>query len=512
MERPRFTLGLLTALLAVLAVAPAAASAASAARMAKADAHASAFKRSASKTPVYDPAPPAGAQVLKYKFGPMKIQPGQNIIDIDVQKERPSEDGWIVGFRPGLVDSKTGKSPNVAEVHLHHAVWLVDFKPTFAAGEEKTYFNAPAGYGWRYTTKQQWMLNHMIHDLVGQPHEVDLTYTLYFIPDSAPEAAGIKEIKTQWMDVQGIKPYPVFDAIKGQGTKGRFTYPDQAPNAYKADGKVRNRWTVDRDATLVVTAGHLHPGGLWTDLNLTRDGKTVRLFRSRANYFEPAGAVSWDVAMSATGKDWRVAVKKGDVLSTNATYDTTKASWYEVMGIMVVGITNGPDGGVDPFTGQVDQTDYLTHGRLKENIEPRGAGKPNAAFRNALKLRPGPFKSKVTIKNFVYKPGDLTLRGTQGAPPQVRQGQSLTFVNQDDPLTVRFHTITSCKAPCNRGSGIRYPLADGQNVFDSGELGFGLTISTVGLYDNGDAKTPITAAIDTPAAKEKCAKNGATST
>src|SRR3954451_4106631 len=145
----------------------------------------------------------------------------------------------------------------------------------------------------------------MIHDLAGQPHEVDITYTLYFIPDSAPEAAGIKEIDTQWMDVQGIKPYPVFSAIKGSGTKGKFVYPDQAKNPYPdRPTNPRNQWVVDHDATLVNTAGHLHPGGLWTDLNLTRDGKTVRLFRSRANYYDPSGAISCNVSMSATAADW----------------------------------------------------------------------------------------------------------------------------------------------------------------------------------------------------------------
>jgi len=460
---------------------------------------ASAFQASTRKIDVLDPPPPAGAQVLKYKFGPMKIQPGQNIIDVDVQKERPAENGWIVGFRPGLVDSKTGKSPNVNIVHLHHAVWLVDLKPVFAAGEEKTYFHAPQGYGWRYTTKQTWMLNHMIHDLTGQPHEVDLTYTLYFIPDSAPEAAGVKEMETQWMDVQGVKPYPVFNAIRGSGTKGNFEYPDQAKNPYP-DGKVRNKWTVDRDATLVTTAGHLHPGGLWTDLKLTRDGKTVNIFRSHANYFEPSGPVSWDVAMSGTGPNWKVAVKKGDVLSTTATYDTKKASWYEVMGIMVVGITKGDDGGVDPFTGQLHKTDYLTHPRLPENID--NGGRPNPGLSNPLRLRSGPFKDKITIRNFVYQQGDLSMPGKKGLPPQVQQGKQLTFVNQDDPLTVRFHTITSCKAPCNKTSGIKFPLVDGPSVFDSGELGFGPTVDF-----GSDANTPISPVINTPAPKSKCDKS-----
>src|SRR3954454_21730250 len=205
---------LLLALIAALALFVAPASASRMTREQAADAHASAFAPADLKIPVRDPAPPPGAQVLNYKFGPLKIKPGQNMIDIDIQKERPNVDGWIVGFRPGLVDAKTSKKPPVNEVHLNHAVWLVDFKPTFAAGEEKTNFNAPPGFGWRYTTKQLWVVNHMIHDLVGAPHDVYITYTLYFIPDSAPEAADIHEMDTQWMDFEGVMPYPVFNAMK----------------------------------------------------------------------------------------------------------------------------------------------------------------------------------------------------------------------------------------------------------------------------------------------------------
>ena len=116
---PAKVLAFAVALCALIAL-PSAAQASRIAAEQKADAHASAFKRSATnmKIPVRDPGPPPGAKVLKYKFGPMKIQPGQNIIDIDVQKERPAVDGWIVGFKPGLIDAKTGKNPPVTEVHL----------------------------------------------------------------------------------------------------------------------------------------------------------------------------------------------------------------------------------------------------------------------------------------------------------------------------------------------------------------------------------------------------------
>jgi hypothetical protein len=472
-------------------------------------ANASAFHAARTNIAARDPGPPPGAQVLNYQFGPMKIQPGQNFIDIGVEQNKPTENGWIVGFRPGLVYAKGGKSPSVKVVHLHHAVWLSSdaagaLRPTFAAGEEKTYFNAPPGYGWRYRTNQAWLINHMIHDLTSQPQDVYITYTLWFIPDSAPEAASMTEMKTLWMDVQGIKPYPVFNALRGSGTKHRFTYPTQAPKAYAADGIVRNRWVADHDGTMVSTAGHLHPGGLWTDLNITRDGVTKRIFRSRANYFEPVGAVSWDVAMSATTDNWKVNFRKGDVITTTATYDTSRASWYEVMGIMVVGITDQQvPGGVDPFTQHVDQTGYLTHGRLKENIDSgvrRSIGLPNPA-----KLRPGPFKDRIVIRNFVYGQGDLTLGGRSGLPPRVRQGQSLTFVNQDDPVALRFHTITACRVPCNQSGGIGYPLADGPFGFDSGELGYGPTIDATSYASGQTGSLPMTAAVPVPTAMANCA-------
>jgi len=59
--------------------------------------------------------------------------------------------------------------------------------------------------------------------------------------------------------------------------------------------------------------------------------------------------------------------------------------------------------------------------------------------------------------------------------PTVKAGQSLTFTNSDDKVTKNglWHTITACKAPCNRSTGIAYPLADADVQFDSGELGTG---------------------------------------
>jgi plastocyanin len=90
----------------------------------------------------------------------------------------------------------------------------------------------------------------------------------------------------------------------------------------------------------------------------------------------------------------------------------------------------------------------------------------------------------IAIKNFIYGEGDLT--GLAGASmPVVKQGGKLTFDNDDAPASVSgvgqpsggnlpiYHTITACKAPCTKSTGIAYPLADGKTTFDSGELGYG---------------------------------------
>ncbi|MDP9135979.1 MAG: hypothetical protein M3N56_14265 [Actinomycetota bacterium] len=408
-------------------------------------------------------------QHLKFRYGPVTIKPGQNTISIDGDGvPKPKVPGWIVGFRPNLKRTN-GSIPRVDVLHLHHAVWLINGDLTFAAGEEKTNSRLPKGFGWRHEPDDQWVLNHMVHNLLPNRDRVYLTYTLDFIPDSSPAARRMKAVETRWLDVEAGKAYPVFDVLRGSGRDGRFTYPNDAPGAY-GGGPRRNELTIHHDGVLVQTAGHLHPGGLYTDLTLTRGGRRVNLFRSRAKYWEPAGAVSWDVAMTATRKNWRVAVKTGDVLSVSATYDSRRASWYESMGIMPVAFAAHARGGVDPFSGKLERRGRLTHGHLPEN-DNHGGGRGGLADPRRMTAVPAA-ADPLAITDFLYGQGDLLRGGAASRPPEVAAGQSLTFVNRDAARTI-FHTITSCRAPCNRTTGIAYPLADGPVVFDSGELGFG---------------------------------------
>ena len=318
-----------------------------------------------------------GVQTLTYEYGPVRIAPGQNTIEIEENQLKPPADGWITRFKPDLVYASDGTVPGVDVVHLHHGVWLTEdpaaslgFSPLFAAGEEKTVIASPPGFGWRYDAGDRWLMNHMIHNLTPTEAEVYITYELDFVPAGTPEAAGMHEVETAWLDTVG-GAYPVFDARRGRhGGDRRFTFPDEAPKAPRT-----NTWVVPEDGALVGAAGHLHPGGLYTDLKLTRDGRTVPLFRSRAKYFEPAGAVSWDVAMTVTPPDWRAGVRAGDVVSVSGTYDTRRASWYESMAIMPAMFDPGGTG-ADPFATNVDVEGQVTHGHLPENgsTPPRTPG------------------------------------------------------------------------------------------------------------------------------------------
>jgi plastocyanin len=414
------------------------------------------------------PGPRPGVERLHYEFGPIHIAPGQNTIEFQGNELKPDVPGWIVGFKPDLI-YKDGTVPRVDVIHLHHGVWVSNFQPLFAAGEEKTIVKAPEGYGWPYKPSDDWIMNHMIHNLTPSPTDVYITYDLDFIPAGSPAAAGIKDVRTVWLDVTGYQIYPVFDVHKGAGGKDRrFTYPDEARGL--GAGYRKNTWTATEDGVLVGTAGHLHPGGLWTDLELTRDGRTVHLFRSRAKYFEPAGAVSWDVAMTATPSSWRVGIRKGDVLSVSATYDTRRSSWYESMGIMQVAF-NPAGAGPDPFVTAPATEGEVTHGHLPENRNHGGAfgGLPDA---RRLLAAPPARSRVVPVRGFVYGQGDLGLTGRRGRPPTIRPGQTLKFVNRDAKGNI-FHTITSCKAPCTGRTGIAFPLANGPLRFDSGNLGFG---------------------------------------
>ena len=298
-------------------------------------------------TIVVSPTPTASAasvpQQLHFEYGPVHLGPGQNIIQISPGNiPKPTVPGWITGIRANMV-FPDGSIPDSDVIMLHHAVWLNlsagdSTTPSFperffAVGEEKTALALPTGFGYRYEPTDQWRLNYMLHVLVNQSFDVKVTYDLDFVPDSDP--GKLRSVRPLWMDVQNGSGYPVFDALAGTGVAGKFTYPAMATNPY-GGGAAKNEYTVPVGGVLVATAGHLHSGGLSTEMFVTRNvltgPKTKRIFKSEAVYYEPAGPVSWDVSLTATPATWKVHVRPGDTLSIQATYDTERVVLVRVDG------------------------------------------------------------------------------------------------------------------------------------------------------------------------------------
>ena len=459
---------------------------------------------------------------LHFTYGPIDVKPGQNDIKNVFlgASAKPKVDGFIIRARPDL-QYLNGKVPPVDVIHLHHGVWmnlsgtspaapLASIEPIFFGGEEKTIFQIPRGYGYPYHVKDTWLLNHMIHNNTPNRTKVNLVWDIDFIPSTTELYKTVKPVKPLWMDVRRGHGYPVFDVLRNTGGGGHFTYPDQAKTSPYPAGAPENEFTMPFGGTLVAAVGHLHPGGLYDDIDVMRAGASppklaacdepkvskasrgkskrtcitakagsvkdsVRIFRSAAKYYDPAGPVSWDVSLTASRPDWRVKVNTGDTVRISSTYENKQSAWYENMGIVVLFMAIGDNSGVDPFAKPVDWRGELTHGHLPENNNHGGDLK---TFVDARTLPDGAITPIVNIKNFQFLPGDLGLLSDPGngpgKVPVIQAGQPIEFVNQDDP-NITWHSITTCAAPCNRSTGISYPVANGvaDSQFDSGQLGFG---------------------------------------
>ena len=452
-----------------------------------------------------------GVQRYLYRYGPLIAPAGQNLVLVGpVTLAHPPGDGYMKRLRPDLVGTD-GVPPPVDVVHMHHAqlLNLSELDPvtplhegTFPTplriagwAEEKTIATLPEPYGYPVKDSDVWATDYMLHNATPQTHVVYMELELDWVPAGTPTAAKMKPAYPLWFDVRNSEAYPVFDVPRGSGRNGTARYPDDFPDAYKDvegrpgatnyGGSKLNEWVADRDLTLVAGAGHLHPGGLWTDLDIVRNGRTARAFRSKAHYFDPNGPVSWDMAMEFTPPDWRVAVRKGDTLRLSTVYDTQRAWVYEAMGIMLMYYTQ-EDPGADPFTEKIATSGEVTHGHLAA-ASNHGGGP--ARMPDPSTLPDGAtVQDSVGIANFVYTPGDTSAGGQLGLPPVVDPGKPLSFFNFDASAQVP-HTITACRPPCNRTTGISYPLPDAEVQFDSGQLGYG-TPEFSAFVQRADWRTP----------------------
>jgi plastocyanin len=315
----------------------------------------------------------------------------------------------------------------------------------------------------------------MLHNLTPAPENVFITYEVDFIPMKSVPAGSIKPVEPMWLNVGEFNgANPIYNTQRGFGAvPGECAFPKETCAAFDPYGKkVAGNGAPGNGVgyglsppagTIVWMVGHVHPGGLRTDVDLVRPGAgQKRVFTSHAVYFDPNGPVSWDMASETTRPGYRLRVNAGDKLILNSVYDTAHGSWYEGMGIVVLFIARDDNSGPDPFATYVDPDNVaITHGHLPEAGHYGGPdGSPSAPARRIA-------TNTVWIGAFNYLPGQ------SGFIPSVKKGQPLNFYNLDAAGQI-FHTVTSCAAPCNGEAGISYPLANGPVDFDSLELGYGI--------------------------------------
>ena len=130
-----------------------------------------------------------------------------------------------------------------------------------------------------------------------------------------------------------------------------------------------------------------------------------------------------------------------------------------------------------------DKGGVLTHGRLKENIDALAGDKLGLPDPRTLKSS-GPVPAGgIDIRSFVFPAGRLLGGQRLSVDPDAARrrfgrgrpspSQTTTPCRERPRPSRRGTGITACRAPCNRDSGIGYPLANGPVEFDSGQLGYG---------------------------------------
>jgi len=269
-----------------------------------------------------------GLKRTTVRYGPYHVDPshgdhgaGGNVGRNDVAK--PCADCYIVAMRPELVDP-SGAAVNYASgAMLHHMVFINQAREDatcngpvlgrerfFAAGNERTMFALPAGYGYRVDSGDTWLTIAHLMNMGHEPRELGVEVTFWYVEAPAP----LRAAKPFWFDINNCGNSEYTTPAGLHTAEWELTIPPEL------SGRV------------LTVGGHLHDHGVAIALSNETRGDTV--CRSVAGYGSDPAYAGHIESMTGCSGDPLATFRTGDQIRVRSTYDSP-VEQDDVMGIML---------------------------------------------------------------------------------------------------------------------------------------------------------------------------------
>ena len=418
-----------------------------------------------------------GVRHLQFRWGPVRIAPGQNTISFDDDDLQPPEGRRLDHVASSRTSTYVERQGPARRRHPPAPRGLArqDGAARRARPARRRPRSAPPkGFGWRYRTDGP--VAAQPHD--PQPH-ADADARLHHLGDglrarSAPRPReACTRSRPHGSTSMGGKRLP---GVRRHRRARRTTAASPSPTTARTPTAAASRATAGSSTTTRRSSappGTCIPAACTPTSSSRAAGAPCELFRSRAHYFEPAGAVSWDVVDDRDAAELARRGQEGRrAHACRAPTTRARASWYESMAIMPVAMTRRAGRRRRPVHAPTSTvTGVLTHGHLPEN-DNHGGARRHAARRREAARRPARRRRSTSPASST---GRATCRstGALGRPPVV---SARPAARRSSTATPRRTSSTRSRRAARRApatTGIAFPLANGAGGFDSGELGFG---------------------------------------
>ncbi|MGI8774870.1 MAG: cupredoxin domain-containing protein [Actinomycetota bacterium] len=461
------------------------------------------------------PQDPGTKKWITLDYGPYVVHPGSDLGRIDI--EVPGQNGYAVGFEPLVIDAGTGDEVSNHHMHIHHAhwTWLDPDAPGnhrwfYGTGEERTqgslmpsvrkdprFKSKGLRYGIKVEAGDRFGLISMLHNKMAEARTVFIRVRIQFVygtHDEIMEAKG-------W-DFHNLKPVLVGSTFNVPRAKGDFIFPlDATKKTIGPHGNYSNPvanskvvpgvgqiWTVPWDGTVVIGAGHSHPGAkeiVLSNMGTKRDPcpddgdefPGVTAARS-TNYTYKGVWGSSAYQQGVTQAGWRMHVRKGDRLVLNGVYEPKgQYEYLDAMSYfgMYIDTRDKPKSSQYCKVELIDKPGAPKSEITRTVLNRKWEDQDNAPVckrcdKPGPNPEPGLETNTIHIAGHTYLPGNLGSEGEPMGPPVISQGDTLRVINEDYAEAGVRHSVTSCKAPCNGPYAANYPFHDGS--FHSGALGY----------------------------------------